>query len=80
MNVRKSALMIGSLTILMLPFQRAYGQPKPEVVKFEPFTWGSEPPSDCPFEPSRDKKLLFSCGSWECIRVVIFPANHRQEI
>ncbi len=54
MNVRKSAVMIGSLMILMLPSQRAYGQPKPEVVKFEPFTWRSEPPADCPFERSRD--------------------------
>ena len=48
MNVRKSAVVIGSLLILMIPLQRAYGQPKPEVVKFEPFTWRSEPPADCP--------------------------------
>ena len=51
---RKSAVVIGSLMILMLPFQRASGQPKPEVVKFEPFTWSSEPPADCPFERSKD--------------------------
>jgi hypothetical protein len=48
MNARKSVFLVGSLMMLMLPLQRAYGQPKPEVVKFEPFTWRSEPPSDYP--------------------------------
>jgi len=38
MNVRKSAVMIWILMTLMIPVQSALGQPKPEVVKFEPFT------------------------------------------
>lgn len=54
MNDRLSALGIWILMTLLLPLHRAYGQPKPEVVKFEPFTWRSEPPADCPFERSVD--------------------------
>ena len=48
MNVRKSAVAIGSLLIVMIPLQSAFGQPKPEVVRFEPFIWPSAPPADCP--------------------------------
>ncbi|NTV81214.1 MAG: hypothetical protein HGA24_07310, partial [Candidatus Aminicenantes bacterium] len=54
MNVRTSAVMMGSLMILTIPLQWAYGQPRPEAVKFEPFTWSSEPPAECPFERSKD--------------------------
>jgi hypothetical protein len=25
---------------------------RPEILEYEPFVWNSEPPNDCPFEPS----------------------------
>jgi len=39
--------------IVLIPFQSAFGQPKPEIVRFEPFIWPSAAPADCPFERSK---------------------------
>jgi hypothetical protein len=54
MNVRMSAIGVSVLAIAMVSCQSALGQPKPEIVKYEPFVWRSERPADCPFEPSKD--------------------------
>ena len=54
MNARTPAIGLSLFVLLLIPFHNAHGQPKPEVVKFEPFTWKSDPPADCPFERSKD--------------------------
>jgi hypothetical protein len=43
-------LMIFVFTVCSVMAQTA--DLKPEILKFEPFVWNSEPPPDCPFEGS----------------------------
>ena len=45
---------LAGLVLLTFPARTALGQPKPEILKFEPFTWNSEPPGDCPFARSQE--------------------------
>ena len=54
MNMRASAIGSSLLVMLLIPLHDALGQPKAEILKFEPFTWKSDPPADCPFERSKD--------------------------
>src|SRR5512137_3011821 len=54
MRDRAAAIGLAILILGTVSLGRAFGQPKPDVVKFEPFTWTSKPPADCPFEPSRE--------------------------
>jgi hypothetical protein len=52
MRLRRHILSI--CLFLILSGLYAQGQLKPRIVKFDAFTWKSEPPADCPFEQSRD--------------------------
>jgi hypothetical protein len=49
--------MIGRISFVLLFLLVAFtitAQEEGKMIRFEPFTWESEPPADCPFEPSED--------------------------
>jgi hypothetical protein len=46
-----SAIYIGLFCLTAIP---SFAQEKSKSINFEPFIWPSNPPADCPFEPSED--------------------------
>ena len=39
---------------ILVSYMPAFSQVLPDTLTFKPFVWKSEPPPDCPFEPSRE--------------------------
>jgi hypothetical protein len=50
-RLKSSGILILAIPVVPLSM---LGQPKPDILKFEPFIWKSAPPGDCPFALSPD--------------------------
>ncbi len=61
MKNRMIAFTLPFLYLLLTVFS-AFGQEKEKSIHFEPFAWPSEPPPDCPFEPSPDLTGIMFMG------------------